>query len=235
MSDADNILNDKKIVLVVNDIKKTYRTGPDTLSIITGVTFSAARGQTISITGESGSGKSTLLNIIGALDSADSGTVTINDFLISGKTENELNRLRQNEIGFIFQFHYLLNDFTALENVMLPAYIAGLKKKEALEKAQALLTDVHMEQRATHFPSELSGGERQRVAVARALVNNPAIILADEPTGNLDVETSHIVSDILFECASKYNKTLLIVTHDLSIASRAETKYTLQNGILTNV
>jgi lipoprotein-releasing system ATP-binding protein len=135
-------------------------------------------------------------------------------------------------VGFIFQFHYLLKDFTALENVMLPAYIAGMKKKDALEKARLLLGDVRLEDRLQHYPSQLSGGERQRVAVARALVNNPDLVLADEPTGNLDSENSAMVAELLYAGAEKWGKTLLVVTHDKAVAERAEVRHVLDGGIL---
>jgi lipoprotein-releasing system ATP-binding protein len=135
-------------------------------------------------------------------------------------------------VGFIFQFHYLLKDFTALENIMLPAFIAGMKKKEAVEKARELLSDIKMDNRKNHFPSQLSGGERQRVAVARSMVNEPAIILADEPTGNLDPQNSDIVAQLLFESVQKRNKTLIVVTHDKKVASRAGVRFYLENGQL---
>jgi lipoprotein-releasing system ATP-binding protein len=151
---------------------------------------------------------------------------------ISGLSENALSAFRQRRIGFIFQFHYLLKDFTALENVMLPAYMTGMKKKEALRKAGLLLSDVKLDGRIHHYPSQLSGGERQRVAVARALVNDPDMILADEPTGNLDPANSAMVADLLFAGAEKYGKTLIVVTHDDSVALRAPVRYILENGIL---
>ena len=135
-------------------------------------------------------------------------------------------------MGFIFQFHYLLKDFTALENVMLPAYMAGMKKKDALEKARALLLDVRMEDRLKHFPSQLSGGERQRVAVARSMVNNPDLVLADEPTGNLDPGNSAVVAELLYASAEKRGKTLIVVTHDETVARRARIRYTLEGGVL---
>jgi lipoprotein-releasing system ATP-binding protein len=136
-------------------------------------------------------------------------------------------------VGFIFQFHYLLNDFTALENVMLPAYIAGAKKGEALERARALLSDLRLEDRMGHYPSQLSGGERQRVAVARSLVNDPDMVLADEPTGNLDPDSSAVVADLLYGSAIKRGKTLVVVTHDEKVAGRAQTRYTLEAGRLS--
>jgi lipoprotein-releasing system ATP-binding protein len=139
---------------------------------------------------------------------------------------------RSKKVGFIFQFHYLLKDFTALENIMIPAYIAGLNKKDALDRARILLADVNLEERGGHFPSQLSGGERQRVAVARSMVNDPALILADEPTGNLDPANSDIVSELLYAAAQKRGKTLIVVTHDEKAAARASVRLVLENGQL---
>jgi lipoprotein-releasing system ATP-binding protein len=189
----------------------------------------------VAITGESGSGKSTLLNILGGLDRCDSGSVNVGGIEICGLSESSLTGYRSRRVGFIFQFHYLLKDFTALENVMLPAYMAGMKKKEALEKARALLADVRMEDRLKHFPSQLSGGERQRVAVARSMVNNPDLVLADEPTGNLDPGNSAVVAELLYAGAEKRGKTLIVVTHDETVARRARVRYTLEGGVLVSV
>ncbi|MDR1257338.1 MAG: ATP-binding cassette domain-containing protein, partial [Spirochaetaceae bacterium] len=147
--------------------------------------------------------------------------------------EKHLTRYRRRSVGFIFQFHYLLNDFTALENVMLPAYIAGLSKKAAVAAARALLADVNMDTRADHLPQQLSGGERQRVAVARSMVNDPAVILADEPTGNLDKENAALVTRLLYESAEKRGKTLIVVTHDEAVAARASRRFTLADGSLS--
>jgi lipoprotein-releasing system ATP-binding protein len=148
-------------------------------------------------------------------------------------TEGSLTEYRKKKIGFIFQFHYLLKDFTALENIMLPSLMLGKKKKAATEKARSLLEDVGLANRADHFPAQLSGGERQRVALARSIVNDPALLLADEPTGNLDPENSAIVSEILYSGAEKWGKTLIVVTHDEKVASRANMVYTLANGLLS--
>ena len=152
---------------------------------------------------------------------------------ITALPEKDLSAYRSAKVGFIFQFHYLLKDFTALENVMLPAYIAGMKKKEALARARELLADVRLIDRASHFPSQLSGGERQRVATARSMVNDPDLILADEPTGNLDPDNSALVAELLYASAEKWGKTLLVVTHDEKLAARASSRYTLENGLLT--
>ena len=219
-----------KILLRVKNIVKNYISGAETLHVLRGIDFEIGEGSSVAVSGQSGSGKSTLLNIIGGLDRADEGSVFVDDEEITGLSEKELSNYRSKKVGFIFQFHYLLKDFTALENVMLPAYIAGVKKKDAIETAKSLLADVKLENRSSHFPSQLSGGERQRVAVARSMVNDPAIILADEPTGNLDPQNSEIVAQLLYEGAQKRGKTLIVVTHDSRVASRASIQLFLENG-----
>jgi lipoprotein-releasing system ATP-binding protein len=221
------------IIVDAQNLVKDYKSGAETLHILRTLNFCIKKGCAVSIMGSSGSGKSTLLNVIGGLDRFDSGSLMVAGKNIGKLPEKSLSAYRRKNVGFIFQFHYLLKDFTALENVMLPAYIAGENKKVAMEKARALLDEVQMGQRITHYPAKLSGGERQRVAVARSLINDPDIILADEPTGNLDNEHSVIVADLLFGSAEKHNKTLIVVTHDEKIAARAQFKYTLVNGELT--
>jgi lipoprotein-releasing system ATP-binding protein len=228
---SDSVRQDPVLVRV-RDLVKTYASGTETLHILQGIGFEIIRGSSVAVTGESGSGKSTLLNILGGLDRCDSGSVMVGDAEITGLTESALSSYRSRRVGFIFQFHYLLKDFTALENVMLPAYIAGMKKKDALEKARLLLEDVRLQDRLQHYPSQLSGGERQRVAVARSLVNDPDLILADEPTGNLDTQNSAMVAELLYAGVEKWGKTILVVTHDIGVAERAEIRYTLESGIL---
>ena len=224
-------LNNK--ILKVTNIVKNYISGEETLHILKGINFEIDEGMSVAISGQSGSGKSTLLNIIGGLDRTDEGCVFINNEEITTLSEKEISKYRSKKIGFIFQFHYLLKDFTALENIMLPAYIAGMKKKDAIDRAKSLLSDVKLEDRASHFPSQLSGGERQRVAVARSIVNDPALILADEPTGNLDPQNSDMVAGLLFENIQKWKKTLIVVTHDNKVASRACMQLVLENGQLS--
>jgi lipoprotein-releasing system ATP-binding protein len=232
----DNAVNTLDNILVrIDSIVKDYVSGAETLHILRGVSLVLARGETAAVTGRSGSGKSTLLNILGGLDRGNSGTVRVGDTELSSLSEGALTSYRRKQVGFIFQFHYLLKDFTALENVMLPAYIAGLKKRAALERAKALLTDLRLEGRMGHYPSQLSGGERQRVAVARSMVNDPDMILADEPTGNLDPDNSAVVADLLYGSAMKWGKTLIVVTHDEKVAGRARTRYTLEAGRLLDV
>jgi len=228
-----NEINESKILLKVTNIVKNYVSGEETLNILKGINLEINEGISAAISGRSGSGKSTLLNIIGGLDSADEGSILIGNDEITSLSEKELSVYRSKRIGFIFQFHYLLKDFTALENVMLPAYIAGIKKKDAMDTAMSLLADVKLDDRRGHFPSQLSGGERQRVAVARSMVNDPALILADEPTGNLDPQNSELVAQLLYEGAQKRGKTLIVVTHDKNVAARASMQLLLENGQLT--
>jgi lipoprotein-releasing system ATP-binding protein len=216
----------------VEGLVKNYISGNEDLHILRGVSFEIPRGRSAAISGQSGSGKSTLLNILGGLDHCDAGNVFVGGMEITALAEKGLSAYRSGKVGFIFQFHYLLKDFTALENVMLPAYIAGMKKKRALERARELLADLMLADRAGHFPSQLSGGERQRVAVARSMVNDPDLILADEPTGNLDPDNSALVAELLYRGAEKWGKTLLVVTHDEKLAARAARCYTLASGLL---
>ncbi|GHU94357.1 lipoprotein-releasing system ATP-binding protein LolD [Spirochaetia bacterium] len=221
-----------EVLIRVENIVKNYISGMETLHILKGVSLAISPGEAVAVTGQSGSGKSTLLNILGGLEHTDSGSVTVGGTEITGLSESALSAYRSRRVGFIFQFHYLLKDFTALENVMLPGYIAGMKKKDALEKARVLLSDLRLDDRVQHFPSQLSGGERQRVAVARSMVNDPDMILADEPTGNLDPDNSAMVAELLYAEAEKWGKTLIVVTHDENVAARAGIRYNLESGVL---
>jgi len=221
------------ILVRAENIIKNYVSGTETLYILKGINLNIEEGMSVAITGQSGSGKSTLLNILGGLDRADKGSVFIGNDDITNLPEKEMSAYRSKRMGFIFQFHYLLKDFTALENIMIPAYIAGMEKKDAIDRARSLLADVKLEERGGHFPSQLSGGERQRVAVARSMVNDPALILADEPTGNLDPANSDMVSELLYAAAQKRGKTLIVVTHDEKAAARANVRLVLEDGHLT--
>ena len=220
------------VVVRVRGLEKTFTTSIERLTILKNLDMDVERGSKCVIVGKSGSGKSTLLNIIGGLDTATAGTVEDDGQMISSLSEDDLTHYRQKFLGLVFQFHYLLKDFSALENVFLPAYMAGVPKKQAMEKAEALLRDVGLENRASHLPSQLSGGERQRVAVARSLVNDPDLILADEPTGNLDPANAGVIGDLLFSMADRYKKTLILVTHDMNIASMGDLCYFIKDGSL---
>ncbi|MDR3201048.1 MAG: ABC transporter ATP-binding protein [Spirochaetales bacterium] len=222
-------------VLVLKDVGKTYTSSSEKLTILKNISFSVEAGKIVVITGESGSGKSTLLNLIGGLDTPSCGSIEAGRYQVGSLREEELTMYRRNVLGLVFQFHYLLREFTALENIMLPARIAGDSPGEAREKAEALIADVGLSERREHYPSSLSGGERQRIAVARALVNNPLLILADEPTGNLDEGNSRMVEDLLFSVVRKHGKTLLLVTHDRQLAARGDQHYNLHAGELVPV
>ncbi len=225
-------MNNSKIILSINDLEKTYKTSSEELTILKKLNMQIKQGEQCVIVGQSGSGKSTLLNIIGGLDKATAGTVNIDGQIISSMSEKQLVKFRRDFLGLIFQFHYLLKDFTALENVFFPAIIAGKNKKIAMEKAESLLCAVGLKERLNHLPSELSGGERQRVSVARSLINDPELILADEPTGNLDPANAKIVGDLLFSLSKKYKKTLILVTHDMNLAAKGQVQYFIEDGHL---
>lgn len=217
-------------ILEVRNVHKLYKTEGECLEVLQDISFDLKGGESLIITGESGCGKSTLLNIIGGLDSATSGKISSCGYDITGMNEADLTDYRKKSIGFIFQFHYLLKDFTALENLMLPLLINGESKKVAKEHALKLIDDVGLYNRKKHFPSQLSGGERQRVAIARALANRPKIILADEPTGNLDERNSKLVQTLLFKLVEDYNKSLILVTHDATIKDKGNFHYSIKSG-----
>ena len=221
-----------EIIVSVKELEKTYKTESESLTILKNLTLEIERGKKITIVGESGSGKSTFLNIIGGLDNPTSGSVRCGTYELKNLDEKKLSEYRTHFLGLIFQFHYLLKDFTALENTFLPSIMAGVPKKDAAEKARQLLCDVGLENRIDHLPSQLSGGERQRVAVARSLMNDPKLVLADEPTGNLDPENAKMIGELLFSVVDKYNKTLLLVTHDMNLAKRGDLCYSIKNGRL---
>jgi len=219
-------------IVHIENLEKTYVSTGETLTVLKALDLSVEEGSKVVITGESGCGKSTLLNIIGGIDSATSGIVRSGGRDITALDENAQADYRSHFLGFVFQFHYLLKDFTALENVYLPAYMAGVSKKDAISRAGRLLEDVGLQDRLHHLPSELSGGERQRAAVARALINDPHLILADEPTGNLDPVNAEIVGNLLFSIADKYRKTLIMVTHDQNLAAKGSVRYSIAGGKL---
>ncbi len=202
------------------------------LQVLKGIDLDIEKGEVVSIVGPSGAGKTTLLQIMGTLDKADSGTIEIDGIDVSKLSQKELSRFRNQKIGFIFQFHQLLPEFTALENVMIPAFIAGMSKGEARKRAEELLAFLGLTERASHKPNELSGGEKQRVAVARALMNRPAVIMADEPSGSLDSRNKEELHRLFFELRDKMGQTFVIVTHDESLASLSDRTIHLKDGLV---
>jgi lipoprotein-releasing system ATP-binding protein len=219
-------------LLALESLAKSFRSGAEEVRVLTGVDLVIDQGTSVVITGESGSGKTTLLNLVAGLDSPTSGRVLVDGTEVSRLDESALAAFRGRTLGFIFQFHYLLRDFSALENVLMPAWIAGRPRAEALRGAKQLLEDVGLGGKLGHYPSELSGGERQRVAVARALVNDPRLVVADEPTGNLDERNSEMVRGLLFDLVRRYGKTLLVATHDRRLAERGDRTLRLAHGVL---
>ncbi len=220
------------MLIEVKKLKKVYESKIEKLEVLRGLDLKVEEGSIVSIVGESGSGKSTLLNMIGGLDFPTGGSILIEGTDIGKLDEIELTYYRNRFFGFIFQFHYLLNDFTALENVFMPLLISGVRLTLAKRRAREYLKLVGLDGKENNFPGQLSGGERQRVAVARALITEPKIVLADEPTGNLDENNSQIVENLLFELAKTLGRTLILVTHDLELARRADVMYTLEHGVL---
>jgi lipoprotein-releasing system ATP-binding protein len=213
-------------MIKASGIKKSY----GTLNVLKGVNIEIKKGEVISIVGASGAGKSTLLHILGTLDRANIGTLEINGKIISDLNDRKLAEFRNKNIGFVFQFHHLLPEFTALENVCIPAFISGLSKKNAEEKAKELLTFLGLEKRMDHKPNELSGGEQQRVAVARALINTPSVVFADEPSGNLDSINAKELHQLFFTLREKFNQTFVIVTHNEELADMADRKLVMRDG-----
>ncbi|WP_419764454.1 MAG: ABC transporter ATP-binding protein [Arcobacter sp.] len=218
-------------MLKLKSLKKSYQQGLENISIFEHLDFHVDVGQRVAIMGKSGSGKSTLLSLISGIIKPDSGDIILNSVCYKELKESELNDFRATNIGFIFQNFHLVSYLNALENVMLPAKVCGIEKPK--EKAIELLESVGLSHRLDHLPSQLSGGEKQRVAIARALIHNPKIILADEPSGNLDDETGNTVMNILFELIKKNNTTLILVTHSKDVAARCEKTYELAHGNLT--
>ena len=223
-------------VIELKNINKIYKTKAEEIHILKNVNLSFSKGDFVSIQGKSGSGKTTLLNILGLLDIPTNGEMFIDNKIINYRNEKIKNKIRNEKMGFVFQFHYLLNEFTALENVMMPAFInKNFNKKELKDRAMELLEMVGLGERVKHKPLELSGGEKQRVAIARAMVNNPEIILADEPTGNLDTETSLVINNLFKKINEEKKQSIIIVTHSLELANMAEYKYKIEKGEFNNV
>lgn len=222
------------IVLSCKELRKNYKSesGLEDLQILRGVDLEIAKGEIAAIVGSSGSGKSTLLHIFGGLDRPTSGDVFWNNQSIYKHTPDQLAELRNNHVGFVFQFHHLLPEFTAIENVMMPALIKGDPLKPSEKRATELLDLFGLKERNEHRPSQLSGGEQQRVSMARALMNRPSIILADEPTGNLDEKNTDIILKLLFDLRDLEGVSIILITHEMEIAKRCDSLYHLQNGVI---
>lgn len=219
-------------LLRCENLSKSYQEGEQQVQILKNVNFSMNSGELVAIVGSSGSGKSTLLHTLGGLDQAGAGEVFIKGQPLSQLSSNALAKLRNENLGFVYQFHHLMGDFSALENVMMPMLIGKLDKHEARSRAENMLQAVGLSHRMTHLPSALSGGERQRVAIARALVNRPALVLADEPTGNLDQKTTESIFDLIKQLNAEQGIAFLLVTHDLQLAAKLNRRFVMQDGIL---
>ncbi|MAY99642.1 MAG: ABC transporter [Micavibrio sp.] len=224
--------SNKAPVLVTKHLKKTYEQGAKKLDVIKDVSLSIGKGEIVALVGQSGAGKSTLLHCLGLLDQPTSGEIIIKDVDVSNRNDKERTLIRRKIMGFVYQFHYLQPEFTALENVSIPLMISGSAKKQAEDHAKDLLVSMGLEDRMSHRPARLSGGEQQRVSIARALANSPKILLADEPTGNLDEDTSARIFDLLMKAVKERGVSALIATHNQRLAAQMDRVLTLENGYL---
>lgn len=226
-------MNDKnEWVIVAHGVKKAYREGEQTVEVLKGIDLSVRAGELLAIVGASGSGKSTLLHVLGGLDSIDEGEVVVAGMAVHTLNEVQRGQLRNKKLGFVYQFHHLLPEFSALENVAMPLIIRRVDEKQAKQKAKEALEALGLAHRLNHLPSQMSGGERQRCAIARAMVTEPACILADEPTGNLDRQTASSVFDSLVSLAKSHSTACVIVTHDMELAARCDRTVTITDGVI---
>lgn len=225
-------MTEKQILLSCQNLTKVYQEGENQTQVLKDVTFSMEEGELVAIVGSSGSGKSTLLHTLGGLDQPTSGEVFIKGQSLQKASTDELAKLRNQYMGFVYQFHHLMADFSALENVMMPMLIGKQNRSEAQDRAEKMLQAVGLAHRIKHRPSALSGGERQRVAIARALVNNPALVLADEPTGNLDRKTTESIFELILKLNQEQKIAFLLVTHDLQLAEKLSRRMVMQDGVL---
>lgn len=232
LDDSREMMGANQSILAATDIHREFTTSGAVLPVLKGMSLDMKKGETAAVTGASGVGKSTLLHILGGLDRPSKGAVSIDGKSLQDQSEKELARFRNKNVGFVFQFHYLLDDFTALENVMIPQLVAGRSQREARQKGELLLSQVGLTSRESHRPKQLSGGEQQRVAVARALANDPQIVLADEPSGNLDTATGRELHALLFELNSTNGTSFFIATHNEELAEQCNRRFRIEAGRL---